>query len=80
MITAHHDLSMQYDRASHTIALLSADAKQAEVDAINKEFHLPDRLTVSVLPCGQPNAFYDPAYREIVMCTEFADYLVTIMP
>ncbi|WP_127113728.1 DUF4344 domain-containing metallopeptidase [Shimia sediminis] len=52
----------------------------AEVDAINEEFRLPEKLTVSVVPCGQANAFYDPARREIVMCTEFADYLVEIMP
>lgn len=52
----------------------------AEVDALNEEFQLPDKLTVSVLLCGEPNAYYDPSHREIVMCTEFADYLVKIMP
>lgn len=53
---------------------------EAEVDAINEEFSLPEKLTVSVVPCGEANAFYDPNHREIVMCTEFADYLVKVMP
>lgn len=61
-------------------ANLTYDVIATEVDALNEEFRLPDRLTVSVLPCGEANAFYDPEYREIVMCTEFADYLAQIMP
>lgn len=59
---------------------LTADLIEAEVEALNEEFRLPQRLTVSVLPCGEANAYYDPQYREIVMCTEFADDLADWAP
>lgn len=58
----------------------TADVVRAEVAAMNKEFKLPDGLVVSVLTCGEPNAYYDPDRREIVMCSEFADHLVATMP
>lgn len=51
-----------------------------EIEALNAEFRLPKTLKVSVEPCGEPNAFYDPETKEIVLCSEFADYLVQAMP
>ncbi|SLN66371.1 hypothetical protein TRL7639_03772 [Falsiruegeria litorea R37] len=53
---------------------------EAEVEALNQDFRLPAELTVSILPCGEPNAFYDPQVREITMCTEFADNLTAWAP
>ncbi len=49
-----------------------------EVAALNAEFRLPEDLRVSVAPCAEANAFYDPQQREIVMCSEFADALAQI--
>ncbi len=55
--------------------LLSADVLKGEVEAMNAALSLPKRLLVRVEPCNTVNAFYDPKTREIIMCTEFAEYL-----
>ncbi len=60
--------------------VLTADVVRAEVAALNEEFRLPEDLLISVVPCGEANAFYDPQRVEIVMCTEFADALVEMAP
>ncbi len=59
---------------------LTADLIATEIAALNEEFRLPETLFVSVVSCDEPNAFYDPERREIIMCTEFADYLAQIAP
>lgn len=46
-----------------------------DVAALNDEITLPVEVTVSVEPCGEANAFYDLADREIIMCTEFEAHL-----
>ena len=46
-----------------------------EVRALNGEYGLPQTIDVTVEPCGEPNAIYDPRARRIVMCTEYADDL-----
>lgn len=58
----------------------TAQVIEAEVEALNQDFRLPGNLTVSVLPCGEPNAYYDPQAQEITMCTEFADNLAAWAP
>ncbi|SPJ27870.1 DUF4344 domain-containing metallopeptidase [Falsiruegeria mediterranea] len=58
----------------------TAQVIEAEVEALNQDFKLPGNLTVSILPCGEPNAYYDPQAREITMCTEFADNLTAWAP
>ena len=58
----------------------TAQVIEAEVEALNQDFKLPVPLTVSILPCGEPNAYYDPQAREITMCTEFADNLAAWAP
>ncbi len=60
--------------------MLTEDLIRSEVDALNKGFRLPDQLRVSVVACGEANAFYDPGSREIVMCSEFADWLAETAP
>ncbi len=60
--------------------VLTAEVVRAEVAALNEEFRLPEDLLISVVPCGEANAFYDPQRVEIVMCTEFADALVEVAP
>ena len=50
----------------------------AEVRALNGEYGLPKPVDVTVEPCGEPNAFYDPRARRIVMCTEYADDLAQL--
>ncbi|WP_243694280.1 DUF4344 domain-containing metallopeptidase [Shimia isoporae] len=59
---------------------LTVDIIEAEIQALNEEFRLPRNLDVSVIACGEANAYYDPEFREIVMCTEFADALVEMAP
>ncbi|MDC0739046.1 DUF4344 domain-containing metallopeptidase [Cognatishimia sp. SS12] len=61
-------------------ARLSFDVITTEVDALNAEFRLHDEITVRVEACGEANAFYDPAPREIIICTEFADLLTEMAP
>lgn len=46
-----------------------------EIDALNAEFSLDDDLSISYTACGEANAFYDPEYREITICTEYVDFL-----
>lgn len=48
---------------------------KAEVDRLNQVMVLPEDLAVSVIPCDEVNAFYDPGKREIIMCTEYATHL-----
>lgn len=59
---------------------MTAEIIEAEVKALNEEFRLPKNLNVSVIACGEANAYYDPEAREIVMCSEFADALVEMAP
>ncbi|MCP3971869.1 MAG: hypothetical protein GY717_16415 [Rhodobacteraceae bacterium] len=59
---------------------LAADVLRAEVTAMNSDMSLPKRLLVRVEPCGTVNAFYDPKLREIIMCTEFAEFLEDVAP
>ncbi len=54
--------------------VFTADLIEAEVDHLNSILSLPEELQVTVGPCGEPNAFYDPNTIEIIMCTEFSDY------
>lgn len=44
-----------------------------EVADLNKQYSLPEEITVSVESCGEANAFYDPEERRITICTELAD-------
>jgi hypothetical protein len=47
----------------------------AEVARLNEIMVLPKPVTVSVVSCGEVNAYYDPGPREITICTEMGDYL-----
>lgn len=59
-------------------APVTALAMEEEVAALNADFVLPVSLPVIVEDCGEANAFYDPASREITMCTEFEGYLLEL--
>jgi hypothetical protein len=59
---------------------LIEDLMRSEIAALNAEFRLPQKLSISVVSCGEANAFYDPERVEITMCTEFADALVEMAP
>ncbi len=49
---------------------------KSEVERLNTVMVLPEELSVSVIPCDEVNAFYDPpGKREIIMCTEYATHL-----
>ncbi|MGH1355534.1 MAG: DUF4344 domain-containing metallopeptidase [Thalassovita sp.] len=47
-----------------------------EVAALNAEMKLSHPLDVTVAPCGEANAYYDPQDAQITFCTEFVDHLV----
>lgn len=50
-----------------------------EVAALNADFVLPEPLLFRVEPCGEPNGFYDPQTREIIICSELDGYLRTLV-
>ena len=62
------------------VGKLASDALQSEVRSMNGDMSLPKRLLVRVEECGTINAFYDPKSREIIMCTEFAEWLADVAP
>ncbi len=50
----------------------------AEVEALNGEIGLPAPVDVTLEPCGEANALYDPRARRIVLCTEYAEDLARL--
>lgn len=67
-----------------TIALVDPDDSLTsillleEIEALNAELSLSAPLTVYVESCDEANAFYDPADRSIIFCSEFEDHLVEL--
>jgi len=51
-----------------------ATETQAEVDGLNQWLELDTPLHVSLAECGEANAFYDLATRQITLCVEYADF------
>lgn len=47
----------------------------AEVAALNEEFTLAAPLDITVEPCAEANAFYDPEAAQIIMCLEYESHL-----
>lgn len=70
-----HSLKVDWvlDEQSHLARYVAQD-----VERINAIMSLPEDITVSVIPCGEANAFYDPGPREITICTELGDYLADL--
>lgn len=46
-----------------------------EVVDFNAQYSLPSSVFVELAPCGEANAFYNPANRTITLCTEYAEDL-----
>lgn len=46
-----------------------------EVSGMNEGLKLPQKLTVKVESCDEPNAFYDPKDVSVILCTEFVGHL-----
>lgn len=46
-----------------------------EIRALNAEFSLASPLEITVEPCEEANAFYDPQDTQIIMCTEYEAHL-----
>ncbi|MGH1367705.1 MAG: DUF4344 domain-containing metallopeptidase [Maritimibacter sp.] len=53
---------------------------KGEIEHLNEVIALPQQVFVSVIPCDEENAFYDPGEREILICTELAAFLADIAP
>lgn len=66
------------DPRVHKHGLVAAEVLGREVRALNMDLTLPKRVLVRVEPCETVNAFYVPKRREIIMCTEFAGYIVNM--
>ncbi|MGR3362765.1 MAG: DUF4344 domain-containing metallopeptidase [Maritimibacter harenae] len=49
-----------------------------EVARLNTAFVLPETINVSIIPCGESNAFYDPDLLEIQICTELGAELAAM--
>ena len=64
-----------YDGEAGPGGSLTEQLIAAEVEELNAIFSLSDTLTVWVEDCGEANAFYDPADRAIIMCSEFEEHL-----
>lgn len=60
---------------SSATAKLAAEVLEQEVEALNQEFSLPNKLSVVFMSCDEENAFYDPDKSEIQICTEYSDFL-----
>lgn len=69
-----------YMQENSPAAELTTVLIREEIEALNFDYRLPSRLTISVEDCGEANAFFDPEAVQIIMCTEFADYLAEIAP
>lgn len=59
---------------------LAIDVIETEVASMNETMSLPKRLLVRVESCATVNAFYDAKTREIIMCTELAEWLSDVSP
>lgn len=59
-------LEFSSDEDSDYAALMAS-----EVEELNAIFRWPEQILVVVEPCDEPNAFYDPENRLVIMCTEF---------
>lgn len=68
------------DHRISQVGKIAADVLAKEVAAMNKDMSLPKRMLVRVEPCDTVNAFYDAKAREIIMCTEFAEWLSDVAP
>ncbi|MGR3616032.1 MAG: DUF4344 domain-containing metallopeptidase [Paracoccaceae bacterium] len=55
--------------------LMATEILREEIGYLNGEFRLSSRLQISVEPCGEANAFYDPQETRIIFCSEFEDHL-----
>ncbi len=49
-----------------------------EVERLNAIMALPEDVAISVIPCDEVNAFYDPAEKEVIICTEMDEYLANL--
>lgn len=57
-----------------------AQAIREEVEYLNSVWTLPEPLAVQVAECDMANAFYSPDEKTITMCTEMAEYALSIAP
>ena len=58
--------------------LMSAGLLEKLADQINRSLNLPYDVTVRATECGEANAYYNPATKEVIMCYEYVDYLARL--
>lgn len=51
---------------------------EAEMAGLNEIMTLPRETSVSVIPCEEINAYYDPGPPEILICTELGEHLAEL--
>lgn len=71
--TFKHGLKLVADKDAPYYELLAE-----EVRVWNETFDLPQTVEVRIEPCGEVNAFYFPSDSSITMCTEYAEWLITV--
>ncbi len=49
-----------------------------EVDYLNSVLSLPQDLTVTLAPCDEANAFYDPSVVGVTICTEITEWALDV--
>lgn len=64
--------SLVFDGVGSSVVI---DVVKAEVGALNDLLTLPRSVTIRAEPCGEANAFYDPADQTITMCLELESHL-----
>jgi len=77
---AGHTIRFLADHRISKIGKMAADVLSREIAAMNKDMSLPKRMLVRVETCDTVNAFYNAKTREIIMCTEFAEWLSDVAP
>ena len=66
-------LRLDNREAGDEMAEFIAEIVSDDIASVNQNFTLPAALTVVIEYCDEPNAFYDPEDREIIMCVELAE-------
>ena len=72
--------AMSSGKYKELAAALDEDGVLKEfADAINEELGLETKVGIRFAECGQVNAFYDPAEKQISMCYELVEHYVMEM-
>jgi hypothetical protein len=83
--TASVALTVRYDPAPAELRDAADLLRESEIleglaDTLKTGFRLKQAVTLKGAACGEPNAYWDPEARELVMCYELADWYLQRAP